>query len=80
MGTVVLSMGAETASCGGSEFVLVSPIVDRPATLKTCTDTCPLVIGRTIAYADSGHITKTHAQELSVVFGAALRKALVSRR
>ena len=41
---------------------------------------CPLVVGRTIAYADSGHITKTYAQELSGVFAEALRKALVSRR
>jgi len=40
---------------------------------------CPLVVGRTIAYADSGHITKTYAQQLSGVFSAALHKALVSR-
>jgi peptidoglycan/LPS O-acetylase OafA/YrhL len=41
---------------------------------------CPLVIGRTIAYADSAHITKTYARQLSGVFAEALRKALVSRR
>ena len=40
---------------------------------------CPLVVGRTIAYADSGHITKTYAQQLSGVFAEALRKPLVNR-
>jgi hypothetical protein len=41
---------------------------------------CPLVIGRTIAYADSGHITKTYAQQLSGVFTETLHKTLLSRR
>jgi hypothetical protein len=41
---------------------------------------CPMVIGHTIAYVDTGHLTKTYARDLGGVFGAALRRVLARRR
>jgi peptidoglycan/LPS O-acetylase OafA/YrhL len=36
---------------------------------------CPMVIGRTIAYFDTNHVSRTYALELSGVFRAAFRQA-----
>ncbi len=40
---------------------------------------CPSVIGRTIAYSDAGHVSKTYALELAHPFAAALRRASTSK-
>ena len=37
---------------------------------------CPLVINKTIAWADQGHISQTYALELAGPFRAAFRHAL----
>lgn len=37
---------------------------------------CPMVVGRTIAYRDAGHLTRTYAVELGAVFRSALEVAL----
>jgi peptidoglycan/LPS O-acetylase OafA/YrhL len=38
--------------------------------------TCPVVIGRTVAYFDNSHITKTYGAELAAPFDAAFRAAI----
>jgi hypothetical protein len=37
---------------------------------------CPTVVGRTIAYRDTNHITKAYALELAAPFGLGLRRAI----
>jgi hypothetical protein len=37
---------------------------------------CPMVIGRTIAYRDTGHVTETYASQLADPFRAAFRRAV----
>ena len=39
-------------------------------------DQCPMVVGRTIVYRDTGHITKPYALELAEPFRAAFREAI----
>ena len=36
---------------------------------------CPMVIGDTIAYVDTGHVSQTYAAELVAPFRAAFEKA-----
>ena len=44
-------------------------------------DQCPMVIGHTVAYFDTGHITKEYASELSLPFRSAfLRAATLAKR
>ncbi len=46
---------------------------DAPMVLHT--DRCPTVVGTTVAYRDSNHITRTYAAQLSRPFAAALKAA-----
>jgi hypothetical protein len=40
--------------------------------------TCPSVIGHTIAYRDTGHITQTYAKQLAAPFRSSFRRCLFS--
>ena len=39
-----------------------------------------MVIGRTIAYVDTGHVSKTYALELTAPFRAVLKRLIAQRR
>jgi peptidoglycan/LPS O-acetylase OafA/YrhL len=43
-------------------------------------DVCPTVIGKTIAYLDTGHVTATYASELAGPFRTAFRAAIGNRQ
>jgi peptidoglycan/LPS O-acetylase OafA/YrhL len=44
--------------------------------LKSAYVVCPIVIGRTIAYLDRGHITQVYAAELAGPFAGAFRRVV----
>jgi hypothetical protein len=43
-------------------------------------DICPMVIGHTIAYIDTGHVTEAYASELAFPFARAFRLAVAGAR
>jgi peptidoglycan/LPS O-acetylase OafA/YrhL len=64
---------ASTAAGAGADYL--------PTLRWFCTaDRCPTVVGTTVAYRDSNHITRTYATQLSRPFAAALGAAVSGQR
>ena len=63
------TQSAATAAIAGAAYL--------PTLQWFCTaDRCPTVVGTTVAYRDSNHITRTYAAQLSRPFAAALKAAM----
>ncbi len=62
------TQSASTAAIAGAAYL--------PTLQWFCTsDRCPTVVGTTVAYRDSNHITRTYAAQLSRPFAAAVKAA-----
>ena len=86
----LLSSGANMSTCsaqpGASELEADSALAEAvpraggryidPTAWLCSQNRCPMVIGHTIVYSDTSHITATYAAQLSAVFRAAFKRAI----
>ncbi|NUR79534.1 MAG: acyltransferase [Dermatophilaceae bacterium] len=74
MGTCVKPMSSAVASRNGGWKAATAATGARYVDLLPyfCAETCPVVVGNTIVYRDSNHITSTYAQRLKPVLGKEL--------
>jgi hypothetical protein len=86
----LLATGATMGSCSYAPTQAQTMVTDKLSSLAQadgvgfldtwnwfCSDGgCPMVIGRTTAYLDRGHITQVYAAELAGPFAAAFRRVV----
>jgi peptidoglycan/LPS O-acetylase OafA/YrhL len=86
----LLAPGADMKKCsttwGGSQVDALGQIGDLaetdgvpfidPTNWYCGNDRCPMVIGHTVVYVDTGHVSKTYATQLAAPFRVTLRKAI----